>query len=63
MFSPKCETFALQVAYVTPNFAGHSFRVTVFQVKLGTFLPIAVVHFDFCFNLKYIFMSLCKYNS
>jgi len=26
-FSSKCETFALQIGYITPSFVGHSFRV------------------------------------
>jgi len=26
-FSSKCETYALQVAYITPSFVGDSFRV------------------------------------
>jgi len=33
------------------------------QVKLGTFLPIHRCAFSFPFNLKYFFVSLCKYNT
>jgi len=33
------------------------------QVKLGTFLPIHCCAVWFLFNLKYIFVSLWKYNS
>jgi len=33
----------------------------VLKVKLGTFLPIR--HCTISFNLKYIFVSLCKYST
>jgi len=39
--------------YVTPIFAGHPFRVSAGET----------CYFLFLFNLKCIFVSLCKYNS
>ena len=53
MFSSKCETFALQIH--------HTYLLDilfVLKVKLGTFLPIH--RCAFWFNLKYIFVLLCK---
>jgi len=52
MFSSKCETFALQIGYITPGFVGHSFRV---KGETWYFLPIHRCTFGF--NLKYIFAS------
>jgi len=43
--------------YITPRFVGHSFRV-----KGGTWYFFANSHCAFSFNLKYIFVSLCKYS-
>jgi len=43
--------------YITPSFVLLDI-VFVLKVKLGTFLPIH--HCAFWFNLKYIFVSLCK---
>jgi len=47
--------------YVSPSLA--VFLFVLMQVKLGTFLPIHRYAVWFVFNLKYIFVSLCKYNS
>jgi len=58
MFSSKWEKFALQIGYITPSFVGHFFRV---ESETWYFLPIHRCAFSF--NLKYIFVSLCKYNS
>jgi len=54
MCSSKWERFALQIH--------HIFLLDILfvsKVKLGTFLPIHRC----AFNLKYIFVSSCKYNS
>ena len=34
----------------------------LFQVKRGSICQFTVVHFDFCFDLIHIFVSLCMYN-
>jgi len=43
--------------YIVPNFVGHSFRV---KGETWYFLPVQRCVFSF--NLKYIFVSLCKYS-
>ena len=47
--------------YVTPSFAGHSFPVI--SGETWYYLPIHHCSFWLLFNLKYIFASLCMYNS
>ena len=44
--------------YITPSFVAHSFRA---KGETRHFFPIH--RCAFWFNLKYIFVSLCKYNS
>jgi len=48
-------------AYATPGFTGHSFHVI--SGEMWYYLPIHRCSFLFQFNLKYIFVSLCMYNS
>jgi len=48
-------------AYVTPSFAGYTFRVI--SGETWYHLPIHRCSFSFPFNLNYIFVSLCMYNS
>jgi len=48
-------------AYVTPSFARHIFRHISGEMWYN--LPIHRCSFWFLFNLKYIFVSLCMYNS
>jgi len=48
-------------AYVTPSFAKHSFRHISGEMWYN--LPIHRCSFWFLFNLKYIFVSLCMYNT
>ena len=45
--------------YVSPSLVDILFELM--QIKLGTFLPIHCCAVWFLFNLKYIFVSLCKY--
>ena len=58
MFSPKCETFALQIQYITWSHLALLHILFVLKMKLGTFLPIHGC--GFWFYLKYIFVSLYK---
>jgi len=48
-------------AYVKPSFAGHSFRII--SGETWCYLPIHRCSFLFLFNLKYIFVLLCMYNT
>ena len=56
-FSSKCETFALEIYHTYVVLLDILFLL---KVKLGTFLPIH--RCAFWLNLKYIFVSLCKYS-
>ena len=47
--------------FVMPSFAWHSFRAI--SGETWYYLPIHRCWFWFLFNLKYIFLSLCMYNS
>ena len=62
MFSSKCETFALQIGYITLSFVGHSFRVEgeflCGTFLCGTFCQFTIVNFHLISNI-----FLCRYAS
>jgi len=60
-YSHEAPRFRHLWAYITPSFAGHSFHVISDETRY--YLPIQCCSLWFVFHLKYIFVSLCMYNS
>jgi len=56
VFSPKFETFALQIQYITWPHLALLHILFVLKTKLGTFCQFTVVHFDLISN---IFLCRC----